>query len=136
MQGLNRKTREMIANSKENLKTFDAALEAAASYESTACSSNIFVSKLQVNAPNNKYKKNQRFKKHTNPKDSIYRLCDQKGHYDQYCTITKEIMKKYIEGTKEKSNSAIFLEPFSINFIVDSVNLFILLDTKVLTFVF
>ncbi|KAJ1503608.1 hypothetical protein HMI54_007908 [Coelomomyces lativittatus] len=39
MQGLNRKTREMIANSKENLKTFDAALEAAASYESTACSS-------------------------------------------------------------------------------------------------
>ncbi|KAJ1498719.1 hypothetical protein HMI55_004785, partial [Coelomomyces lativittatus] len=38
MQGLNGKTRKMISNSKENLETFDAALEAAASYESTTCS--------------------------------------------------------------------------------------------------
>ncbi|KAJ1504976.1 hypothetical protein HMI56_001363, partial [Coelomomyces lativittatus] len=107
MQGLNGKTREMISNSKENLETFDAALEAAASYESTTHSSNIFVSKLQANVANNEYKKNQKFKKHTNPKDSICRLSHQKEYYDQY-------------RTKETSNSAIISEPLSINFIVDN----------------
>ncbi|KAJ1498686.1 hypothetical protein HMI56_004838 [Coelomomyces lativittatus] len=110
----------MISNSKENLETFDAALEAAASYESTTCSSNILVSKLQATVANNEYKKNQKFKKRTNPKDSICRLCHQKGHYDQYCPIIKELMKKYMEGTKEKSNSVIISEPSSINLIVDS----------------